>query len=60
MQNTEGGANHEILALLECYAEYIGSYRRFRTTYRSQIQAASRELRGIEDESDSLYRNVDN
>ena len=59
MENTKG-VNHKILALLECYAEYIGSYRRFRTTYRSQIQGSSRELRGLEEEPDSLYRNVDN
>jgi len=40
MENTNG-VNHEILALLECYAEYIGSYWRFRTTYWSQIQGSS-------------------
>jgi hypothetical protein len=32
---------NEMFALLECYAEYISSYRRFGTTYRLRLQKSS-------------------
>jgi len=32
---------YEIFILLGCYAAYIGSYRRFETTYRSHLQVSS-------------------
>jgi hypothetical protein len=46
----------EIFTFLGCYARHVGSYRRFRTTYRSHLQGCLT----LDDCTDRLYRNVGN
>jgi hypothetical protein len=45
---------NDISVLLVCCAAFIGSYRRFRTTYQSHIRAT------LEDETNMLSQNVGN